>query len=65
MEKLDQRYRIMEDREYENLREKGITNAIKKRDIEIAKKMLKEGVEITLIAKITGLSSDELAVLSF
>jgi len=65
VEKLDQRYRIMEDREYENLREKGITNAIKKRDIEIAKKMLKEGVEITLIAKITGLSSDELAVLSF
>ena len=41
-------------------REAGINEGIAKEKVEIAKKMLKENIEIDIIVKITGLSKKEI-----
>ncbi|PHO07985.1 hypothetical protein BFT35_02730 [Thermoanaerobacterium thermosaccharolyticum] len=57
-------FRIEESEAYKMIIEKGIEKGIKKgakeESIKIAKKLLKEGVDIDRIAEITELSKDEI-----
>ena len=42
----------------------GITQGVTQRNIEIAKAMLKEGLDIVMVSRCTGLTADEIKALS-
>ena len=63
-----ERMEIIDERDYNNMRRKewddGVQEGKQARNLEIARNLLAEGVELTLIAKTTGLSIDELESLT-
>ncbi|HAI69354.1 MAG TPA: hypothetical protein DCM38_07960 [Gammaproteobacteria bacterium] len=59
-----ERMDIIDERDYNNMRRNEFQQGKQARNIEIAQNLLAEGVELTLIAKTTGLSIDELESLT-
>ena len=55
-EKLD---KIVEETKMENAKAEGLSEGISQRNIEIAKNMIKEKMDISIISKVTGLSKEE------
>jgi len=59
-----ERISIMDERDYENLRQREQEEGLFAEKIETARKMLSKGYDLAEIAELTGLSSDELSALS-
>jgi len=58
-----ERVSIMDERDYENLRQREREDGQQQQALETASKMLAKGYELSEIAELTGLSTDELAKL--
>ncbi len=64
MIRLTDEERLLERAEgREQGREQGLQQGLQQKSIEIAKNLLSEGMTITFISKITGLSEEEVALL--
>ena len=59
-----ERLSILDERDYHNMRRKEWEDGLKAGQLQIASNLLAEGVELTLIAKTTGLSIDEIEALT-
>jgi len=59
-----ERVSIMDERDYENLRQREREEGLQQGRLEIARNLLAEGIAPAIVAKTTGLSPDDLATLS-